>query len=106
MKRRAIQVAEELAHHAGVYLQRESNRTSLITVTRADVSPDLKNATIYVSVLPHEEEERAIAFVKRQRGLFREYLKSHSKLKFLPFIDFVIDEGEKNRQRVDDLTRT
>lgn len=100
--RRQIQVSEELMHAAGLFLARESNGESLITVTRADIAPDFKNATIFLSVLPVSQEERALDFAKRQRPEFRDYMKKHLKLKTLPFIDFQLDYGEKNRQNVDD----
>jgi len=104
--RRQTQIAEEFAHHAADYFARESNRESLMTVTRAEVSPDLKNVTIFFSVLPEERELSALHFAKRSRTDFREYIKKHAALKFLPNIDFELDLGEKNRQRIDDLTRT
>ena len=103
--RRLTMVAEEIAHLAADFFARESNAQSLITVTHADVSPDLKNVRIYISVLPENLEDSALAFAKRNRTEFREYLKEHSALRFLPTIDFAIDYGEKNRQRIDDLTR-
>lgn len=95
-----------MAHRAADFFARESNRESLITVTRADVSPDLKNVKIYFTVLPEKFEEAALNFAKRNRTDFREYIKKHASLQRLPTIDFVIDDGEKNRQRIDDLTRT
>ena len=103
--RRQTQVSEYIAHHAADFLARESNRQSLMTVTHADISPDLKNVMVFVSVLPENEEARALDFLKRQRGPFRDYLKQKVPMKFLPTIDFNIDYGEKNRQRIDDLTR-
>src|SRR4051812_35573501 len=102
---RQVQVAETIAHIAADYIARESNRESLITVTRADVSPDLKNAIIFFSVLPEKYEEPALHFLRRSRTDFRDYLKTKAAMKFLPNIDFEIDFGEKNRQRIDDLTR-
>jgi len=103
--RRQIQIAEELAHLAANFFARESNAQSLITVTHADVSPDLKNVNIFFSVLPVEKEGPALAFAKRNRTEFREYLKKHSALQRIPNVDFEIDYGEKNRQRIDELTR-
>ncbi|HEY4522381.1 MAG TPA: ribosome-binding factor A [Candidatus Paceibacterota bacterium] len=103
--RRQTQIAETIAHAAGDFFARESNRESLLTVTRADVSPDLKNVTIFFTVLPEQFEETALHFAKRNRTDFREYLKTHTVMKFLPTIDFEIDFGEKNRQRIEDLTR-
>ena len=103
--RRQTQVAELIAHLAGEFFARESNRQSLMTVTRAQVSPDLKNVTVYFSVLPEKFEEAALNFARRLRTDFRAFLKERSRMKFLPTVDFVLDLGEKNRQRIDDLTR-
>ena len=103
--KRQIQVAEIIAHAAAEFFARESNYKSLITVTRSDISPDLKNALIFLSVLPESEEKRVLAFAKRSRTDFREFIKKKSSLKFLPHFDFEIDYGEKNRQLIDDLTR-
>ncbi len=105
VSRREIQVAETIAHLAGEFFARESNRQSLITVTRADISPDLKNVTVYFSVLPEQFENAALNFAKRLRPDFREYLKENARMKFLPTVDFDLDYGEKNRQRIDELTR-
>lgn len=104
--KRQTQVAETLAHLAADYFARESNRESLMTITHADVSPDLKNVTVFFSVLPESKEQSALHFAKRSRTDFREYIKKHAALKFLPTIDFELDYGEKNRQRIDDLTRS
>jgi ribosome-binding factor A len=103
--RRRVQIAETLAHLAADFFARESNGQSLVTVTRADVSPDLKNVSIFFTVLPEKYEEAALKFAKRNRTEFREYVKKRAMMKFLPTFDFEIDYGEKNRQRIDDLTR-
>ena len=103
--RRVIQVSETIAHLAADFFARESNVQSLITVTHADLSPDLREVTIFFSVLPESSEATALTFAKRKRTEFRDYLKEHSALQRLPTVDFQIDYGEKNRQRIDDLTR-
>jgi ribosome-binding factor A len=102
---REIQLAEEIAHLAGAFMARESNRQSLVTVTRAEMSRDLKTVTVYFSVLPEKYEGPALNFAKRKRADFREYLKEHSVLRYLPVVDFALDVGEKNRQKIDELTR-
>ena len=106
--RRHTQVAESLARMAGDFIAREAANPSangLITVTRAEVTEDFKSVTIFLSVLPQTKEEEALAFAKRARSDFREYVKEHSFLHPIPTVDFEIDYGEKNRQRVDELTR-
>lgn len=96
---------EILAQLAGEYIAREAGRSTLITVTRADVSPDRKNATIFVSVFPQEQGEHAITFLMRHKDLFRNTLKKNSRLSILPYIKFELDYGELNRQRLDELSR-
>lgn len=100
---RQNKIAEQLAHLAAEFLGKESNRQSLITVTRADVSVDLANATIYFTVLPDDQEEVALDFAKRKRTDFRTFVKKRMQIRRLPFFDFVIDKGEKSRQHLDTL---
>jgi ribosome-binding factor A len=97
-------VEEILKQLAARYLQRESNRLSLITVTRVIISDKLRKATVLITVLPEEREQEALEFVRRQRTEFRESLKGKTRLQKLPIIDFDIDYGEKNRQRIDVLS--
>ena len=44
-------------------------------------------------------------FAKRKRSEFRDYLKTESRLFKLPFVDFELDLGEKNRQKIDSLSQ-
>ncbi len=87
------------------FLGRENNKTSLITVSSATCSPDLKRGTIFITVLPESKEKTALLFAKRKRPELREYLKKNMVTKIVPFIDIEIDRGEKNRQKIDELLR-
>jgi len=96
-------VREHLKDLAGKFIAEEGGIQSLITVTDLHLSEDQKYATIAVSVLPDEMTEQALAFLKRNRGDFREFVKKESRLRAIPTFDFILDLGEKNRQRVDEL---
>ena len=89
---------------AADFVSRNSNRTSLITVTRTEMSLDGKGAKIFISVLPENKEEEALDFLKRQRSEFRKYLGEKIRMYPLPYIDFLIDAGEKNRQRLEEIS--
>lgn len=105
---RRTRVAQEIAHLAGDFWAREAVNprvSGLITVTRAELSDDFKNTTVFLSVLPQTQEEEALHFAKRKRSDFRDYIKKHSRFHPIPTVDFAIDFGEKNRQRIDELTR-
>lgn len=102
---RTQKVAKEIKELAAQFLGRENNKTSLITVTSATCSPDLKRATIFITVLPSSKEENALNFAKRKLGELREFLKKNMPVKIIPFLDVKIDLGEKNRQKIDELLR-
>jgi len=87
----SAQLSEELAHAAAQYLAREAGRGTMITATRATVSPDGKNATIFVSVFPDAEALHATAFLDRHRDLFRDYLKKGKRIARLPYVRFQLD---------------
>lgn len=102
---RQEKVANYLKELTAEFLNKENNRTSLITVTSATCSPDLKRATISITVLPTSKETSALQFVKRKRKELREYFKKNMTTKNIPFVDVEIDLGEKNRQKIDELLR-
>jgi ribosome-binding factor A len=105
MMERNEKVANRIKELSAEFLGRENNRTSLITVISCAVSPDLKRATIFITVLPDAKEKVALEFVKRKRKELREFLKKNMPIKIIPFIDIAIDLGEKNRQKIDKLLR-
>ncbi len=102
---RQEKVANFIKELAAEFLGRENNRTSLITVTSATCSPDLKRATIFITVFPDSKEKTALEFAKRKRPKLREFLKKNMTTKNIPFIDIAIDLGEKHRQKIDELLR-
>lgn len=104
--RRQTKVAEAIAHHAADFLARSMKAGGfLVTVTRANIAPNLKNVTVFVSVLPKSREADALKELKRLRTDFHDFLKDKTVLRDVPTVDFQPDFGEENRQRIDELTR-
>lgn len=100
---RLLSIFRELA---AAFIRNEANTPPLITVTGANVSSDFAHATIFVTVYPEEDEERALNFLKRKGGDFRGYAKKNASLKVIPFFDFKIDVGERHRRNFDSLDIT
>ncbi len=93
-----------LQEEAGEFLSREAGPQSLITVTSAHLSADFSHATIYITVLPENKERAALGLVYRRIDDFKRFLKTRAKLPQIPHIEFAIDGGEKNRQRLDEIS--
>lgn len=95
---------ERLREVAAEFLSRESNRQSLVTVTAADIDERGQRGRIYITVLPDDYEEQALEFANRNRHEFGKYFESKVRGMRIPHIEFVLDRGEKMRQRLDELS--
>jgi len=102
---RQIKISLEIRSIAQNFFQKESSGTSLITVTDANISKDLKNTTIYITVMPEQKESQALSFAKRMRTDLRTELKNKLRIRTIPVVEIKIDEGEKARQTMDTILR-
>jgi ribosome-binding factor A len=94
---------DQIIKWAAEFLQKESNGSSLITVTGVKLTREAKEATILLSILPEDKQEEALGFTRRQLGEFREFMNKKVKTGRIPFFHFDLDRGEKHRQRIDEL---
>ncbi len=98
--------AEILHHLAAEFVRKESTSASLITITRVELSPSGKIANIFFTTLPDSQQETAEKFLARKTPEFKSYVREHSKIGIIPRLDFKIDFGERNRQRLDELSES
>jgi ribosome-binding factor A len=103
-EKKGLRVKEILQRAAAEFLNCQSELGSIITITKVEIATGGRQAKIFFTVFPEEKESPALIKAKRLRSDFRDWLKEKTGLIFLPFIDFVIDFGEKNRQNVDRLS--
>ncbi len=103
MSEKNISISEIIRERAAIFIRNEANTNPLITVTRVEVTPNLKSAIIFVTTIPVEREEDALIFLNRHAKHFRNNLKKNTKIKYLPHISFAIDAGERQRQRLDTI---
>lgn len=98
-------IEEQVKEIAARIIERESNKTALITVTRVELFERGRKAMIYISVLPESGEESAINFLKRKRVDIRDEVKKYLNIRTIPFLDVEIDVGEKARRHIDELLK-
>lgn len=96
-------LAEIIRETAAKYLEEESNRVSLITVTGVQLLNEGKIANVLFTVLPDYKQAEVEDFLRRKRSDFRHYFMSKVKMGRVPTFDFKLDLGEKHRQKIDDL---
>lgn len=108
-RKRALRAAEAIQREMGVILDRkirDPRKAMMVTVTRVDVSDDLRYAKIYVSVLGGEQEkDMAFRLLRRARRFIRSQLASYLDLRVAPEISFALDESAENYLRIDSVLK-
>jgi len=66
-----------------------------VTVTKVDCAPDVKTAKVFVSILPFSQAEEGLKFMRRQRAEIQRQLAPKMKTKFLPILNFFIDDSNE-----------
>lgn len=95
----------EIIHRlAAKFVRDEASNASLLTITRIELSPTGKETKIYFTTLPEDQEDTALKFLIRKIPEFKIYLRNESRIGLVPHINFKIDYGERNRQRLDELS--
>lgn len=76
----------------------------LVTIQEVDVTPDLKHAHVYVSVIGDPEETRAaMAKLHEHRAELQHALSRRVILKYTPHLHFKLDEAIERGSRVIDI---
>ena len=79
-------------------------RLGFVTVTSVRVSADLREATVFYTVLGTEEEaEDSAAALNSAKGLVRTEIGKRTGIKFTPTVEFVRDALPENVRVIDDL---
>ena len=77
----------------------------LISVTEADVAPDLKTAIVYVSIYGKGEEETKAIFksLQEQAGFIRHELSQVMRMRTVPALTFRMDGSMGYGAKMDEL---
>lgn len=76
-----------------------------LTITNVKVSPDLKIAKIYFSVLNKDQRYEALDRINEVKGLIRTELAHKIKMRFVPDLDFYVDDTMDYVEKMEELFR-
>src|SRR6185437_9946240 len=106
---RNLRIAGEIRQEIGSMIAGELKDPRLAvfaTVTEVRVSPDLKQARVYVGVVGTEEEQAStIKGLTSAAGFIRHELSERLQLRRSPELTFVLDRSDEYGQRIDELLR-
>lgn len=102
-------IAEEIRHEVSGMLAGELKDPRISaqgSVTEVRVSPDLKHARIYVSVLGSAAEQNStLEGLLAAAGYVRHEIEERLRLRRSPEIHFVLDHSEEYGQHIEELLR-
>ena len=79
-------------------------RIRAVTVLRVEVSPDFRQATVYVSVMGTEAEAKlALRGLKHAAGFFQSKVADRLQTRFTPVLTFKLDESVKKSVEISRL---
>ena len=105
---RQLRVGEELRHLISNALLRESFydqiiENNTITITEVNVSPDLKNAKVYIMPLGGENKLEVLDSLNKSNGRIKKLISSNINLRQIPKLQFKIDETFEYAKKIDNI---
>ncbi len=108
MSQRSNQVSEELRKIVSMIFLDELSHAGLgfVTITRIDLTGDLRYARIYYSVLGDEKQVRATqAALDENMGFIKKLTVERINMKFAPEIKFELDKSIESSFKIDEILK-
>ncbi len=101
-------IDEELKKEISNIINYEMNNpkiTGLISVTRAKITPDLKYAQVYVSILNSKNVKETLANLKKSSGYIRTEIAKRINLRITPELIFILDDSMEYGAKIDQILK-
>ena len=100
---RPERVAEAIQRELSILLQQKvrDSRISLVTVSKVQMTPDLKQAKVYFLLPKGESSSKALKGMERAKGFFRTSIARALNLRFTPELVFYYDQQNEEIERLE-----
>jgi len=104
MPKRIEQVNELLRKEISLAITRDLELPDvLVTVTKVDCIPELKEAKVLISVLPDNKAGSTLEKIRKQQGFIYDYLKKKTVLRRIPVLKFIFDDTQKHAAEIEKI---
>lgn len=79
--------------------------SDLTTITRVEVSADLKAARVFISVFDRKKSEQILDLLEQRKGYLRKSIASKTKLKYNPTLFFSLDPMSGHEEEIDRIIK-
>lgn len=106
MSKRLQRVAESIRHELGEILLKDIKdpNLKLVSISRVDISPDLRHANVYFTTLkvPAEKVKESL---HKAKGMLKSELVKRIRLKYTPDLLFYEDKGIEYSLKIDKILK-
>jgi ribosome-binding factor A len=107
-QRRIKRYADSLKRTLGQIIEMKLSdpNKGFVTLTKVKMSPDLKVASVYYTVLGDDEQKKATAkFFKKSNAYIKVELRPFITARWVPELRFFYDETQEQQQRIEQLLK-
>lgn len=79
--------------------------TGLISVTKVKITPDLKYAKVYISMLNSKNKEKTLEALKKSSGYIRSEIAKRINLRITPELVFEEDNSMEYGMKIDSILK-
>ncbi len=104
--RRVLKAAEAIREvvSTAILLELRDPRVQDVTVTRVEVSGDMRNAKVFISVMGDEAKESlCLHGLRNSAGFLQQKVGQRIETRYIPRLSFEIDKGVKSSLKVAEL---
>lgn len=105
---RANRVAEQIKKELGDILTQKIKdpRVGFVTVMDVEITGDLQNATVFISVLGDEDKKKeTLLGLSKAQGFIRSEIGKRIRLRKTPELEFQFDEAFEYGNRIETILR-
>ena len=82
-----------------------SNVTGMVSVTSVKISPDLRYAKVYLSILNSRNTKQTLAALKSSSGFIRSRIAAKINLRVTPELVFELDESMQYGEKIETILK-
>ena len=98
------ELRKEISHIITFELK-DPNITGLISVTKVKITPDLKYAKVYVSILNAKNKGKTLNGLKDSSGFIRSQIAKTINLRITPQLVFELDDSIEYGMKIDSIIK-
>jgi len=82
-----------------------SNVTGMVSVTSVKISPDLRYAKVFLSILNSRNTKQTLAALKSSSGFIRSRIAAKINLRVTPELVFELDDSMQYGEKIDNILK-